>query len=234
MKRFTSLAVLVVLCLQARAANVPIQGADKPIPKDSFAELSVLAEKGDKVSWDVFPVPAKLVDDGAGKCYFLGPRNRKYEVRVYVVNFDTKKFDRGAAVVTFDKAVPDEPEPDPDEEDIGAATFLSKVKAAYRDETDADKTKLVPEFVKLYRRTAESVDSAKTREDVFLAMTKHGTDLKLTGRLTVLQKAVGAELSRRLPWKAGPDHDQPITEADRKKAREAMSYVADTLAKLKL
>ena len=229
----TALAVILAVGQACVAANVPVQGADKPVPKDSFAELSVLAEKGDKVSWDVYPVPTKLVDDGAGKCYFLGPRNKRYEVRVYVINFETKKFDRGSATVTFDKASPDDEEdPDPDE-DVGATTFLNKVKAAYRDDVDPDKRALLPEFVKLYRRTAESVDSAATREDVFTAMTKHGTDLKLSGHLKTVQEVTGKELVKRLPWKAGPDFDQPITAADKRKAREALTYVADTLAKVK-
>lgn len=232
----TATLVLALWAGPLQAANVPIMGADKPVPKDSFAELSVLAEKGDKVSWEVFPVPTKLVDKGDGMCYFLGPRNRKYEVRVFVVNFDSKKFDRGSTTVTFERTSPDDPdeEPDPDvEPDPGAVTFLNKVRAAYRDETDADKKSLLMVFEEMCRRTANSVDLAKTREDVFLAMTKHGADLKLTGRMKVLQVAVGAELRKRLPWDAGPDHDQAITDADRKKAKDAFTYVADTLAKVK-
>lgn len=224
---------LLFLTPQLYAADVPVNGADKPVPQYGYAELSVKVEKGDQVLWDVTPEPVKVTDHGDGMLIFSGKPGSTFQVRVFVFNFDAKTLNRGKAVVTFAGEAPD-PVPPPDGPvDPAAATLLSKFRAAYELE-DADDQALLPKMVQLYKDTAVAAGTdGVTYRTLFAKAKELSTAAGLAGHLPILFRATQKETAAKLPTGSGADMDAPLTVAQRKKAVDTFTNISNTLAKIK-
>jgi hypothetical protein len=103
-----------MVCLVALAPSVragePV-AEENPVPGTSFAVVRYKLEKGDAVQWDVSPEPTKVkeyTDGDIAYLHFNGPEG-KYRVNAFVINFDTKKFERKKLDVVIGKA----PQPPP-------------------------------------------------------------------------------------------------------------------------
>lgn len=216
-----------------RADDVPINGADKPVPQYSFAELSIKTEAGDRASWTVYPPPVKKVDDGAGKLYFGGKPGTTYTVSVVRVNFDKKTFDTGNVQVSFAGEQPD-PDVDPDNPDGSASQtqLVRRLQAAADLEDDAEKAN-IRTLASLYRAMAAVVPGhTGTAAELYDRMVSEAASIKLTGHLQIVQRAAAKELKAVLPWKDA-DKNKPLTAGQRQGAARMFTNLANALDKVK-
>lgn len=216
----------VLLCSQVKADDVPIVGADVPIPMYTYAELSVKTNKGDKVGWQIIPKPLKMTDNKDGKVYVSGKPGDVYIALVTIVNFGddggTKRFDQGSATITMDGT------PVPSEgKELGLSGDL---KAVFKFEAEDDKP-LAVNLAQVYRKGALIVDTAKTWGELFTEMAKEAESQKVTGKLTITQRAIQRTLQSSLPSKGAGE--TLIDTEGRKKAKTAFLSVAVALEKLK-
>lgn len=224
---------LVLLCAPTLvAAEVPINGADKPVPVYGYAELSVKVEKGDQVLWDVTPEPVKMTDHGDGMFIFSGKPGSSFQVRVFVFNFDTKTLNRGKATVTFAGDAPPEPPPD-GPVDPAAATLYSKLRGAYELEDKEDQA-LLPKMVQLYKDIATAAgEDGVTYRALFAKAKGLSTAAGLAGHLPILFRATQKETAAKLPVGNGPEMDAPLTAAQKKQAVSVFTNISNSLAKIK-
>lgn len=111
-----ALSCLVLLSLALPplfAGDIKIDGAEKPVPQYTYAELSIKLTPGDKVAWHVLPQPTKKTDRGDGWLQFSGPPGATYTVVVTIVNFKEERLEKGETSVTFAGAPVPPPNPDP-------------------------------------------------------------------------------------------------------------------------
>ncbi|HEY1191903.1 MAG TPA: C1 family peptidase [Gemmata sp.] len=133
MRRLIYAPAVLVLALASLAFAADIKVEENPVPANSFAVVTMPTEKGDSVIWDVSPDPVKLKEvkgDTSAELHFSGPPGAVFTVNAFVVNFDSKKFDRKKQTVTISGAQPrpdpgpnpqpqPDPEPKPDPAPIG-------------------------------------------------------------------------------------------------------------------
>lgn len=235
---FAVLVVWILLgCAHLHAGELLISGADKPIPKNSFAELSVAAEPGDSIFWTVIPSPVKKVESG-GKVYFSGPPGATYHVEVIVVSYEQKKTTRGNAAVTMEGGdnppppvppVPPVPPTPPVPPDNDIVSQLAKdLSVAYRVETDEEK-QLLPGLRTVYQKAVSTfVDSASTYGELFKMMADEAEKQKVTGKLQFTQRLIQFRLVAVLPSKMAAD--LPV---DKKKVKEEFTKIFQALEKVK-
>ncbi len=239
MRKLVAAAVLLFASV-AFAGEVQITVPENPVKVNSFAKATVTVEKGDQVSFQVFPTPTKR--EAVGNTLFLsGPPGTKYTVLVTVVNFgdepNTKKrFDTGQVDIKIDgeKIDPDvEPDVDP-KPDVEAATLTSKLKAAFKLET-SDEKPLAPKLRDLYGKYANETELGKynTYGSLETAMRKDATEYGVAGKLTETQTAVATYLVTKIPGRNPGWESVVIEPKDRKTVRVAFSTISSALEKLK-
>lgn len=112
MLRSIALAALFLAGIVAVLPAADVTVAESPVPANSFAEVTLKLDAGDKVAWNVYPAPVKRVETNDGKeakVLFNGPSGTDYAVLYTVVNFKTEKLESGSKSVKMGLA----PQPPP-------------------------------------------------------------------------------------------------------------------------
>jgi hypothetical protein len=235
--RWGNAAAVVLVCglgNRSGAADVQINGLDKPVPQYGFAELSVKLEAGDMASWQVYPQPVKKTQPGPGQLYIGAKPGAAFQVNVTVVNFDKKTLETGQGTLTFAGEAPDvDPiPPDGPASDPAVSKLAAKFLAAVELEDDAERV-YTKKLAALYRNAVTKVDAAATMQDLYAAMAAEATQTDgVAGHLKVLQVAVSKEMKANVPWKA-EEVEKPLTAAQKTKIKATLKRVADALDRVK-
>ena len=210
-------------------ADPPVPVAtENPVPATSYAEVKITMEKGDAVQWEVSPEPTKqnaYTDADTSVLHFNGPPGT-YTVTAFVINFDTKKFERRKLPVTLGRPKPKDddakpPAPQP------PADLLKKVADAFAK--DKGQKADAVQLAELYRQAAKL--AVKKKGDGYECVT--GADL--LGRVREAGKgvfdsdtamiAVRTVAASEVAGSSSMSSDLPMTESQR-------TAIADTYAKL--
>jgi hypothetical protein len=216
------------------AGEVEVVVKPNPVPSPGYGVVTVKLEKGDSLSFQVFPKPAQR-DQKGDTLFIAGTPGVKYTVLITVVNFgedakdDTtkgykKRFDSGEAEISF---AGESPNPDVDP---SAATLTSKVQKAYNEEPETEKY-LAPSLAAVYAKAADYIDNATSWGDLFSKMEKDAKEQKVNGKLLKVQTEIQTYLLRHLPGKDA--WDKPMVATDRRKAKDAFATVANAVSKIK-
>lgn len=243
----------------AFAGEVPVIAMKNPVPVHTFGEVVVGLEKGDQISYQMFPTPKKKAQEN-GKLFFNGPPGTKYTILVTVVNFGEKpdkpetkgwkeRFDTGQVEVTMEGdgggggvdidplPVPEPVEPvvsDGPVEKAGTTSLVPEFRAAWKKDPVAEQS-LLPKLAGLYSAFADETVIAKytTWGQLEAAMRAEAQRVGVAGKLINTQTAVAGYLTKYLPG-AKPDwQNVVITEKARKSAKTAFKNVATALAYIK-
>lgn len=242
--RLTAASVLLcVVCFFSAAADVSV--VESPVPKNSFARVSVKLEKGQTILWDVYPEPVtteEFTRDDQACLNFSGLEGASYKVKATILTIK----DGGIVAVRTTKAIPFAgeivPPPDVDPEPLPVdpvtgtkvgASLVPGFKAAWLKDASAERP-LVSNLAQFYTKWANAdLSKYATWGELVAAQRADAPNYGFPGKLLNTQTAVFNYLTTYLPGKAEGWESKVLTDSARKSAKVAFSNVGVALGRVK-
>lgn len=236
MKGVCAALIVLVSCVVGLASPPKLVG-DTTVDRDKMFKLKVDGVKaGLQVDYEVTADNGKTVPDVVitkDQDFYMTAPPGTYTLRVLVVDFDAKKFDRGTFRLTVKGGGGGGDDPVPDDEDVqGTLGMTAELRSAWKLEPDEDKA-LLPKLISVYEKGQEAAGQVQTWGGLFTTMTADAQQKGLTqDKLSVIRRVIQKYLRANFPF--GTDADMlAIDQAGRAKAKTIFKAVTTALGKLK-